>query len=338
MTEEPSPPIPSVELPEFVPAAWARGGHLQTVLGHLLPHPAARVTTYPGARRHWIELGDGDALHAVEVPARTDERGSIVTLFHGLGGSVDADYVRGATAALTGSGHTVLAVDHRGCGAGVGRTSRPWHAGCRDDLAAALDFARTLAPKAHHTAIGFSLSGNALLVLQVEDPDRAPDLAVAVHPPVDLARCSHRLLAGVNRLYDVRFTRQMKLWLRDAVASGRIESPGRLGALATLRDFDEHFTGRAAGFDGRDAYYAACSTHERLTEITRPTHLLVAADDPFVPLDMLRDAPRSDAVTVHVQPTGGHLGYLAAAPTPLGTRRWLDWALRELVSGAVGGR
>jgi predicted alpha/beta-fold hydrolase len=56
---------------------------------------------------------------------------------------------------------------------------------------------------------------------------------------------------------------------------------------------------------------------------------LTAADDPFVPVESYERAELSPLAHMRIEAHGGHLGYLSALPTPLGTYRWLDWAIRE---------
>ena len=48
-------------------------------------------------------------------------------------------------------------------------------------------------------------------------------------------------------------------------------------------------------------------------------------DDPFAPASDL--GPASPAVHRHQERHGGHCGYLSAKVTPLGTRRWMDYAV-----------
>ena len=100
------------ELP-CLPPFWARGAHLQTLAAQYYP-TALPALPWEAAR---LALEDGDALVLQLRPGRT---GVAVLLFHGLGGSVEAHYMKRAAALFSGQGHAVIKVDHRGAGHGRG--------------------------------------------------------------------------------------------------------------------------------------------------------------------------------------------------------------------------
>lgn len=141
-----------------VAPVWAATGHLQTVLGHLLPSP--RLASM--GERVEVRLPDGDRLVGFYLAGRS---GTAVSLFHGLTGNTDADYFHRTAHLCLQQGHSVFMFNHRGCGEGAGLATRPYHSGRAEDLSAAVEFARAKLPSHRHLAIGFSLSGNALLLL-----------------------------------------------------------------------------------------------------------------------------------------------------------------------------
>lgn len=311
------------------PPFWAKGAHLQTLLGHFLPSRAADL---PWERLN-LKLADGDALRVRLARGTSDV---VVHLFHGLGGTAEADYMRRAAALFAAQGHTVMAINHRGSGEGRGLAARPYHMGCTPDMAAMIQVGRGFFSEHLHVAIGFSLSATVLLLLLGRDSELPqPDLAIAVNPTFDLERASRRLSQGFNRVYDVRFVRLLRRHVQERWELGLLEAPVAIPASATLRDFDELYTARAAGFRDRSDYYASCDPRPHLANIQAPTVLLTSEDDPFVPSGDLMDAPLSPSVHLHVEPRGGHMGYLGkGAPR----HRWLDYALdhylRELVLAA----
>jgi predicted alpha/beta-fold hydrolase len=85
-----------------------------------------------------------------------------------------------------------------------------------------------------------------------------------------------------------------------------------LDEIATLVDFDDAYTAPMNGFRNAADYYAQASSKPLLADIARPTLLVNAANDPFLP-----DAcyPRTIAdghphLTLEVPASGGHVGFV----------------------------
>jgi hypothetical protein len=306
--------VTSLALPALgcVPPLWARGAHLQTIAANFLPAPPP----LPWERLR-LDLEDGDAL-ALRMLRGTS--GVAVHLFHGLGGSADGHYLLRAAARFRAAGHSVLAANHRGAGEGAGWARRSYHSGSVQDMAAVLKRGRALFPGQLQVAVGFSISANMLLLLLGRDRADLPDRAIAVNPPVDLEACSLRLGQGFNRVYDRYFVRKLK---REVQLRPGAEP---LGPLASLRAFDASYTAAQAGFPTRDAYYAQCACGPHLGGIRVPTVILSSLDDPFAPAGDILKCALPPAVHLHVEPTGGHMGYLSRN---LEGWRWLDYALEH---------
>ncbi len=298
---------------------WARSAHAQTILGDKLPSPRPRT---PGGSLR-IALDDGDVLAGRTWAGTTD---TVVLLFHGLGGTHDATYMNRAVVLAQTRRHSVWAMNHRGCGEGRGLAKRTYHSGRADDIGAVIKAARLSHPGKRIAVIGFSLSGNALLLNLGEGMGvfEKPDVAIAVNPPIDLARCAVRLKTGFNRVYDLRFVIRCRRAVRERVEAGLIPDIYRIPRFCTLTDFDQLYTAPASGFRNREDYYQRCSAGPHLQNIRTPTVILMAEDDPFVAAESFRESKASDAVHLHMESTGGHMGYLSNGGS---SRRWLDMAL-----------
>ena len=319
-------PVPRYARP-CAPPAWARGGHAQTILGHGLPSPGAPASELEGARRLEIALADGDRLVAYALPGTSGVR---VHLFHGLSGDVDSDYMRRSAAVLRGRGHEVWLVNHRGCGAGRGLAAGTYHSGVSPDMQAVLARSRREAPGLVHLVVGFSLSGNVALLLAAQGLEPLPDGLIAVNPPVDLARASVAIGSGLNRLYELRFLWRLRRAVRERELDGLVAERIPIPLLASLLDFDDLYTAPRSGFaDGQD-YYRRCSSLPHLGAISTPTVIVTAGDDPFVAADVYRQARLPERLLLHVEPVGGHVGYLARDGR--GWRHWLDGALAHYVA------
>jgi predicted alpha/beta-fold hydrolase len=117
------------------------------------------------------------------------------------------------------------------------------------------------------------------------------------------------------------------------VADGLIHDAYVTWPTMSLRQFDDAYTTKAGGFRDADDYYARCSARHHLAKITVPTVLLMAQDDPFIPWRDAAESRPSSAVHLHLEPHGGHMGYLSR---DLPGHRWLPYAVehyaRELMA------
>jgi predicted alpha/beta-fold hydrolase len=312
------------------PPFYARGGHLQTILAHLIPTPApSLVAGLDGVRSVDIPLPDGDALRAFY---RAGSSGVLVAIFHGLSGDSNSDYMRLTAQVAQTAGHAVLSVNHRGCGAGRGLARGLYHSGRGDDVGEALTWARRELPELTQIAVGYSLSGNALLLALAASAAgglQGPDGAIAVNPPIDLRECSKRISSGLNKLYDKRFVRRCLGAVRERQADNLLPPGFHVPRPKTLWEFDEQITAPLSGFLGAEDYYRRCSSKDLLHTISSPTVIIHAQDDPFVTAQSYAETQLSRQCHLHLEPHGGHVGYLTG--TARAPQKWLGGALSHYV-------
>jgi uncharacterized protein len=323
------------DIPPFVPHPLLRNRHAQTLAGTYLP-----AGQYPySAQCHRVSLSDGDALVVHDdVPAAWPSDGRVAVLIHGLAGCHSSPYMSRAAAKLNAAGVRTFRMDMRGCGAGAGLCSRPYHAGRSDDAAAVLRFVEQLCPDASITLVGFSLSGNIVLKLAGETPDALPENLVkvaAICPAIDLGRCVRSLVGPVQRVYDRYFVRELCRQIRDNrllnVELPAVNSPRR---MRSMFDFDDRYTGPVCGFGSADNYYSASSARRHIEQIRRPTFILAAEDDPLVTIKCFEGLRTPSNVLFHVTKHGGHLGYVGKRGTDPDSR-WMDWRVVDWVTSDV---
>jgi hypothetical protein len=58
-----------------------------------------------------------------------------------------------------------------------------------------------------------------------------------------------------------------------------------LHLVRTIRDFDERYTAHDGGFRDADDYYTRASALPLIKRIQRPTLIIHAQDDPFIPFE-----------------------------------------------------
>ncbi len=325
----------------FQPHPLLRGGHLQTFGGQLGAPP---LDPNAHSQHFWTEVSDGDRLiHYVDEPVGALPNCPTVLALHGLGGSSDSSYNLRLRDKLVKKGVRVIRFNHRGCGVddSFPPTRGIYHAGRTDDVLATLRAVAARWPSAPFVVLGFSLSGNILLRLLGTEQVAIRALtnlisAASICSPVDLEACSQSLIKRRNKLIDRYYVKSMLALIAQRAKMLNERLPDAYYSKnITLRDFDAFYTAPRAGFESRDEYYRLSSSQSVLKGIQLPTLVLAAADDPVVPVQSLTDAHFSRHCTIHIERTGGHMGFIQKSRTPWGDRRWMDaflvdWCLQML--------
>ncbi|MEX2609634.1 MAG: alpha/beta fold hydrolase [Gemmatimonadota bacterium] len=315
----------------FHPAPWARGAHMQTVLGRYLRRPPA-----PAFLRERVETPDGDFVD-LDFPAPPAPGAPLVLLVHGLEGSARRGYAIHVYRALAARGVGAVGLNFRFCSGEPNRTARMYHSGETEDIRHVLQLLAARFHSAPLGAVGFSLGGNALLKYLGEEGAAAPvRVAAAVSVPYDLAAGADALNASwAGRRYAAHFVRSLvrKAEAKAALIQDRCDL-ARVRAARSFRDFDEHATAPIHGFAGAADYYARSSAAGFLPAIRVPTLLLHARDDPFLPWGAFPAAAvaANPALRAVVTARGGHVGFMAGPP-------WAPrfWAERQVASWLAAG-
>ncbi|MBY0384489.1 alpha/beta fold hydrolase [bacterium] len=307
------------------PPLWARGGHHQTLIAYALPSPRIKQT-FNGV---CVPLPDGDQLYGRYYPGTSS---SLIVIFHGLIGSADSSYMHRLALRCFKQNHSVILMNHRGCGEGDGFAKGTYHSGRGDDISEVISYCRKKFPQKQIIAMGFSLSANALLTLLTGlRGEHLPDQAIAVNGPSDLAACAESLKTGFNRLYDLWFVNGCRKEIESRQKKNFISKDLTVSRLAYLQDVDELYTAPYGGFNSAADYYAKCSSAPHLKKIKTPTFILMSKDDPFIPWQPYLSAKENPNVYLHLEDTGGHMGYLCQTMGPLGYRRWMDDTLDDVL-------
>jgi predicted alpha/beta-fold hydrolase len=264
---------------------------------------------------------DGDELEIRRLDASTRSSRSAPRLLvlHGLEGTIRSHYVRGLLDQARHRGWAADVLIFRGCNGLLPRARRFYHSGETTDIDLVVRRLAREHPTQPIVVVGVSLGGNVLLKWLGE---RGHDLpaevraAAAVSVPYDLERGSRQIERGFSRIYTAHFLRTLR---RKALAKlaeePQLFAEGPLRAARTLTDFDDAVTAPVHGFASARDYYTRSSARHFLSGIRRPTLLLSAYDDPFLPREVLDDvallAATNSCLTVEFHLHGGHVGFVA---------------------------
>jgi predicted alpha/beta-fold hydrolase len=309
----PVPPLPREHT--YHPAWWVPGPHAQTLWGKF----ARRAPSAPTRIERWT-TPDNDFVDVLRLDApATRPR---LFLLHGLEGTIRSHYVGGLMRMASERNWGADMLVFRSCGDEPNRSARFYHSGETGDAALALDRILEEFPDAPILLCGVSLGGNVLLKLLGERGDMLSDrirAAAVVSVPFDLERGSRHISKGFSRIYERHFlsTLRRKAQAKLERFPGLFDRDAMLRA-ETLYDFDDVVTAPVHGFRGAHDYYTRSSSLRFLARIRRPTLLLSAMDDPFLPPDVLQQvadiARRNRFLTTQFSKRGGHVGFVGGSP------------------------
>lgn len=292
----------------YRPNILLRNPHLNTIYANIFRQvPGVQYT------RERIDTPDGDFI---DIDLQLGGSDTMLVVAHGLEGDSGRGYVKGIIRAAQQFGWDAAAVNARGCSGEPNRLYSSYHSGKSDDLHTACQYLETRYKPKNMLLAGFSLGGNVVLKYLGEQGNNLPKsikAAAALSVPTDLKASAEFLSDGFNRVYLIRFLRTLKKKITDKVRvfpqSGITEK--QIQKVWNFRDFDDLYTAPAHGFRDAEHYWSSCSANAFIPDISVPTLLMNAIDDPFLPDSCYPHdlAEKHAYVTFETPQFGGHVGF-----------------------------
>lgn len=321
----------------FHPALGLGSAHIQTILSSSVWRGFHVKRSLDATRAihtlKVVDAGDGARLQGVLSTPLNPSQSALVVLLHGWEGSVHSNYMRATTAALLAAGYRVFRLNFRDHGDSHHLNPDIFHSARIREVIEAI---ATVLRDIDHTDLfvgGYSLGGNFALRVGIQGAAKLPTLrrTLAVCPPLNPHHTMRRMETG-PRIYINYFETKWRRSLRKkrtlfperhAFADEVLSLPMR----ALTQWMVEAHTDFASIEDYFDAYLVPKAA---LAEAPVRAHILMAADDPVIPVadfDGLDSLPNVD-FELHTH--GGHCGFL---------RNWRmqgyaeEWFVRSLNLG-----
>jgi len=313
----------------FDPPRLLRHAHVQSLLGSwpvrdwLARRRAAALLSVSTAEI--LDCGDARLL-GYYSPSAGRPKG-LVVLLHGWEGSADSQYILSAGALAHGLGYGVFRLNFRDHGNTHALNEGLFHSCRLDEVVRAVAEAAARHPAPRVVLIGYSLGGNFALRVAAVAPSYGLtlDRVIAICPVLRPHSTMQALESGLW-IYRHHFLRRWRRSLRaKAAAFPKLYDFGRLERFRTLTETTAYFVERYTEFPDLDAYLNGYSlTGDRLAGLEVPARMIVAEDDPVIPIADLAAVARPPALEITRAPGGGHCGFVE--DFFLGC--WLDRQLR----------
>lgn len=318
----------ALEEKPFVPHPLFTGGHGQTLAAYAWPR-RYRLKEHVRDNARLFEVEPGVRVLAHYRWQKQKREHPIMLLLHGLEGSTESIYILGTADKAFRAGFNVVRLNLRTCGKTEHLSPTIYHSGLTGDIRFVIrELIETDGFKEIYL-VGFSMSGNMSLRLAGEEAETLPHELrgiCAISPSVDLVAAASTIERRSNWIYQRSFMRSLHTRMRrKKKLFPELYDIQGLRRVRTIRDFDERFTARHAGYKNADDYYARTSSLPLLPSIRKPALIIHAEDDPFIPFDPLRRASieENPHIILLAPRSGGHVGFVAADST-LEDRFWAE--------------
>jgi len=349
--QEARPAINLVSAAEYTPPRWLRNRHVQSVLasspfrrqrGAKALEELGTITT-----SQLVDGGDGVRLHGLHstLPRSGEDvkpRG-LALLLHGWEGSTESSYMRMTAARLLAAGFDVFRLNFRDHGDSHHLNQEIFHSNRIDEVVlAARDIADRFGmhdgARLPMVAAGHSLGGNFVLRLALRAPAAGLELqrVAAVCPVLDPAHTMLCMEQGIPM-----YLRYFEKKWRASLQRKRVLFPEQhdfddATLKLHMRELTEWLVQRHTDFGTLDNYFDGYSiAGDRLSAMTVPADILMAADDPVIPLADFHALALPACATLEIARWGGHCGFLTNARLDGFAERWVAARLAVELPGAM---
>ena len=315
---------------DYRPPRWLRNAHVQSVLGSspLRRRHGERSLAATGAQTtvHLVDAGEGVRLQGLHSTVPGREPHGLALLLHGWEGSVDSSYMRLTAAELLQRGFEVFRLNFRDHGETHHLNEALFHSNRIDEVVRAVCEVAARFGRRPLTVAGYSLGGNFALRLALRARAAGLPLAhvAAVCPVLDPARTMEAMEQGFP-LYLWYFERKWRRSLarkRELFPASHDFDDRTLGLR--MRPLTQWMVERHTDFGTLDHYFDGYSiAGDRLTALDVPASILMAADDPVIPVEGFRALSLPPSVQLEIAPWGGHCGFLQGARLDGFAERWV---------------
>jgi hypothetical protein len=320
----------SLRTSAYISPAWARNPHLQSLLASspLRTHKGRNRLQQTAAQHQpmLLEVGHGVRLQGIaSLPASAPPR-AMVLLLHGWEGSAESSYMRLTAAQLLHAGMAVFRLNFRDHGDSHHLNPGLFHSNRLDEVVDAAGVVARQWPQLPLLAAGFSLGGNFALRLALRAPAAGLPLlrVAAVCPLLDPAGAMTQMETGPAvylRYFEHKWRRSLA---RKRALFPQVHAFGDDVLRLRMRALTDWMVRNNTDFSHLDAYFDGYSIAAgRLQGLQLPVDILMAEDDPVIPLDEFHTIAHYPAVQLELARHGGHCGFLESASLDGYAERWV---------------
>ncbi len=300
----------------YVAKGILRSGHTNSILSG---SPARKLVVHRHsaqfrrrAKEQIIYTGEQVRLSALFNLQNTTNAPAVI-LLHGWLGCADSLYLVSLGDFLFNKGFHVIRLNFRDHGNTHHLNEELFHS-CRiqEVIDACIAIQKQL-PESLLSLVGFSLGGNFALRVNAFTSSDQLNLhhTVSYCPVIDPAQTLLSLETSFLIYRNYFMQRWKNSFYEKANVFPHLYTQKMFKNYDSLRNATEDLATRYAGFNSLESYLNGYSiTGDRLKTLRTPAEIVLAKDDPIIPIQDQEKLARSEQLTVHNSNHGGHCGFL----------------------------
>jgi predicted alpha/beta-fold hydrolase len=316
---------------DFSPSLPFRNGHFNTMYRPLFMKESCSYT------RKRIITWDHDFI---DLDFSKVNSNTIAILIHGLEGSSQSKYMISTTNELNRKGFDTVAFNLRGCSGEDNLLLSTYHSGKTEDVDFVVNHILENYAYKNIVLVGFSLGGNLALKYMGEYAETiSPKIkgAIATSVPIDIASSEKQMNKIKNKLYIEQFLKTIRLKVLEKsykFPDFKIDKE-KLFKASRFKHLEHLYTVPVFGFDSPEDYWQKASSKPYLSKINKPTLLINAEDDSFLPKECfpVEEAQNSDVFFLEVTKHGGHVGFISTFKQE--ESRWLEKRISRFIEEQI---
>ncbi|NVJ66946.1 MAG: alpha/beta fold hydrolase [Gammaproteobacteria bacterium] len=303
----------------FLPPAWARNCHTQSLLGTLKFRKPILLKKSKDllaqSRELILEAHDDIRLQSFYSP-QTNPSNKLVILLHGWEGSHESLYLLSAANSLFQAGYDVLRLNLRDHGTSHHLNQELFHSNRLQEVIEAIKSAQDKLNPTSIDMVGFSLGGNFTCRVAVEAPQNNIKLqkAVAICPAINPIDILHQLESGLSFYHDY-FVKKWKRSLRkkENYFPGAYDFSD-IYPMKSMRVMTERLLELFGDYESPEDYFNGYSlSGKRMASLEVPTTILMTKDDPVINYQDTFSLVQNSYLKIHASQYGGHCGFIKNA-------------------------
>ncbi len=320
---------------KFLPHPLIRHHYLQTLFLFLffsLPKLGRSKITVQSTAKEMILDAGGVRLQGYYSPQPGGRSKGLVLVMHGWLGGANSNYVIEIGEYLYRHGYSIFRLNLRDHGDTHHLNPGSLHGNLLDELFMATQKIAQLEGERPFHIVGRSLGGNfAVRLAWRHSQIPLPNLVhtIGINPVLNLYNSTMRLDTA-PQLYRAYFQRRWHRYMyKKKKVCPDLHDLSEMTAAPTFMDKAEVFVRHYSTYSDTEAYFADYTiTPEMLATLQSPVTMIAAADDTLVPIsDFYPFQNLTSSLKVHIQPHGGHIGYVDFFPF----RYWVREVIRHIL-------